>query len=552
MSKQITVESAVDDILNETVVKSSIKPGESLFGDKGKLVKVKQPKIAKPTPIKNNECFGSTVQMKKNHRKCKGPLANFEEDSEETMMTDEAIKENILGMFNHINSSVNGLNINEIIRQIGRQGVARNKIYRILQELINKRTLISDEYTKKIYLNDEAEEDFKDDGMSDDELHDRVIDYFDRSVSGSIGGISPTKAVKDIAKEVEVEQSRVAKAITDLLKDKVLIRGVEDGTLIYNSADSIEMDNLGDDLDEAPEEDAETISVTIPGGGDAPQPINNQETPETLKMKGWEEITPGTYQSPDGNTKYSITVPMESFDNSSINKSMKYNSKSEFVRLCEEFEAAMDEIDTFDGEDSTDGLDEFDSETTESETPAEDTVTVEFTPEEVEVLKSICSKLGLSVSDDTDVEVTEDDIEDDFVDDEATDEEANAELMDDFDSDFEDEDEDNEDVLNFEIEDEDDWDFDEDEESVADSSSSVYDGSGRQGAATMTRTTPSYDKSGKPVTSKIKVSSGHGADAARSNGGATTTRTTPSYDKSGKPVKSRQTSKAGQNVSLFD
>lgn len=446
-----------------------------------------------------------------------------------------SLKDEILSLFDDIYVQNSGLTTADILEHLQSAGSIfdKNKIMFELQNLINDKVLKLNSVTKKIYLNlDEDNEEQVDlSEFTETDLTDKVLDYFDTSVTAGVGGISIQIAVKDIKKETGTSKPEIMSCITKLLKNKQLKKGVTPGTIMVNSV----------------EEEESLIPVT-PGIGSSDYsnedlPLTNQETPESLKLKGWKEETPGIFMSPDGKSKYIL-----SREEKSINMHMSYHDK-QYEMLCEEFDRSLDEIENADI-DNTDGLDEFTDDTADEiedtdETDGEDDVTVTLTAHEAEVLQAILHKINGTTEDTAD-----------YVSDAATDEEANAELM--GDDDIEDEDfdseepaeEDEEDDIDWDSED---WDFDEDEETVADSSTSgVFDGSFSSGAPTMKKHTPAYDKSGKPITGKGHTPTAHGnaQDCAGRPGAPTMKKHTPAYDKSGKPVNSKVTSGVGK--SIFD
>ena len=468
----------------------------------------------------------------------KAKTVDFDEDEEFA----EDITEQILAQFDSIYAMANGLSTADILQKMqkNRSIFEKNKIMFGIQNLINSHQLRVDPATKKLFVNnDEAEEsEFTNiEEMTDKNIDDAILDYFDSSVTAGIGGISINEVVKDIKKETGSSKPEIMSCITKLLKDKKLQKGVTPGTIMLNSTD----------------EEEESLIPQTPGIGDSTnqnseQPLTNQETPESLKLKGWKEEMPGQFISPDGSVKYILSK-----EEKTINMCMGYKDVN-YEQLCEEFDRELDEIENSDI-DNTEGLDEFDSETEdmdmEDDTDFEDDsemITVELTKDEADILRKILAKV-----DGTDIEA-EDEVDDDFVDDAATDEEANAELMGDADlEEEEDEDEEWEDSedLDWGADEDEDWTFDEDEETLADDSTSgVYDGSFSDGAPVLKKHTVSVDRKNKPITGKGYTPTAHGSafDGAGRKGQPTMSKTTPAFDKSGKPVKSKTTSGVGKSI----
>ena len=470
----------------------------------------------------------------------KAETVDFEEDEEST----EDITEQILAQFDSIYAMANGLSTADILQKMqkNRSIFEKNKIMFGIQNLINSHQLRVDPATKKLFVNnDEAEEaEFTDiEEMTDKSLDDAILDYFDSSVTAGIGGISINEVVKDIKKETGSSKPEIMSCITKLIKDKKLQKGVTPGTIMLNSVD----------------EEEESLIPQTPGIGSSTnqnteQPLTNQETPESLKLKGWKEEMPGQFISPDGSVKYILSK-----EEKTINMCMGYKDVN-YEQLCEEFDRELDEIENSDI-DNTDGLDEFDSETEdmdmEDDTDFEDDgemITVELTKDEADILRKILAKVDGTDIADEDVDMEDED--DDFVDDAATDEEANAELMGDADLEEEEDEEweDSEDI-DWGADDDEDWTFDEDEESIADDSTSgVYDGSFSDGAPVLKKHTVSADRKNKPITGKGYTPSAHGSafDGAGRKGQPTMTKTTPAFDKASKPVKSKTTSGVGKSI----
>lgn len=470
----------------------------------------------------------------------KAKTVDFDEDEESA----EDITEQILAQFDSIYAMANGLSTADILQKMqkNRSIFEKNKIMFGIQNLINSHQLRVDPATKKLFVNkDEAEEsEFTDiEEMTDKSIDDAILDYFDSSVTAGIGGISINEVVKDIKKETGFSKPEIMSCITKLLKDKKLQKGVTPGTIMLNSVD----------------EEEESLIPHTPGIGgstnqNSEQPLTNQETPESLKLKGWKEETPGQFISPDGSVKYILSK-----EEKTINMCMGYKDVN-YEQLCEEFDRELDEIENSDI-DNTEGLDEFDSETEdmdmEDDTDFEDDsemITVELTKDEADILRKILAKVDGTDIADEDVDMEDED--DDFVDDAATDEEANAELMGDADLEEEEDEEweDSEDI-DWGADDDEDWMFDEDEESIADDSTSgVYDGSFSDGAPVLKKHTVSADRKNKPITGKGYTTTAHGSafDGAGRKGQPTMTKTTPAFDKTGKPVKSKTTSGVGKSI----
>ena len=473
----------------------------------------------------------------------KAETIDFEEDEESA----DDITEQILAQFDSIYAMANGLSTADILQKMqkNRSIFEKNKIMLSIQNLINRHQLRVDPATKKLFVNnDEAEEEqdeFTDiEELTNKSLDNTILDYFDSSVTAGVGGISINEVVKDIKKETGAAKPEIMSCITKLLKDKKLQKGVTPGTIMLNSTD----------------EEEESLIPQTPGIGshvdqNSEQPLTNQETPESLKLKGWKEETPGQFISPDGSVKYILSK-----EEKTINMCMGYKDVN-YEQLCEEFDRELDEIENSDI-DNTEGLDEFDSEAEDmdmeddADFDADDEmITVELTQGEADILRKILAKIdGTDIADeDTDIE----DSDDDFVDDAATDEEANAELMGDADVDTDEEDEeweDNEDI-DWGDDSDDDWSFDEDEESLADDSTSgVYDGSFSDGAPALKKHTPSADRKNKPITGKGYTPSAHGSafDGAGRKGQPTMSKSIPAFDKSGKPVKSKTTNGVGKSI----
>lgn len=465
-------------------------------------------------------------------------------DEDEEVPATITIEDEVISLFDSMPAMTSGLSVSNILAKLQKTEsiFEKNKIMYAIQELINSGRLREDSSTGKIHLvTEEAEEVPEvnlDQFIKDSSLSDKIIEYFDNSITGSVAGVSISEAVKDIKKETGAKKPEIMSCITKLLKNKKLKKGVTPGTIIINSAEEEE-----ESLIQVPTSDTSTQT------DNKDMPLTNQETPESLKLKGWKEENPNIFVSPDGNVKYILSK-----EGNSLNIYMNYKDK-EWEQLCEEFDAKLDAIESG-AMDNTDGLDEFESETDEFETDedvdfededSDEMVTVQLTKQEADTLRTILDKIeGVEEVeiDDDDKDAAEDD---DFIDDAATDEEANAKLLD---ADLEKEEDNEEEFKDIEW-DFDDLDTDEDEEELADAIDSVYDGSFSDGAPTFKKHTPAYDSKGKPIASKEHAPTAHGSahDCTERKGGATMQKHTAAYDKSGKPIKSKVTS--GVKKSIF-
>lgn len=210
-----------------------------------------------------------------------------------------------------------------------------------------------------------------------------------------------------------------------------------------------------------------------------------------------------------------------------------------FSKLCEEFEKEFDKVDVS-LDDSTEGLDEFADETEVSDEEGE-TVTMEIPHHLVDAITELAAIFSGS--------------EDEPVDDLATDEEATIDLMDgdgdEAEVSVEETDEDEEGC-----EDDEEFNFDEDEETIADTAGSIFDASfgPNEGGASVTKASTTLpEKRRKPIEGAYKPNAGGQAyDASTRNGGASVTKATPAFDKSGKPVASKVSQKAKSKNSIFD
>lgn len=463
--------------------------------------KVKIPPRFKGSP------FDSSVEKDyyKNETNC------FDEDEEDFEIDDQEIQDIILQQYEGIGPRTNGMALSDILGYFSvSDGVyPKNEVMRVLQDMINKNILEIDPITKKIFKS--LEEDEEDEFITPEEITDKekrndlidsVIDYFEQSTSGSVGGINLSQILKDVTSNTGASRAEVVQAIKDLLQSNILKKGVTEGTIILNSTSK---------TDEV-EEDAE-----------GPIPVINQETPETLRAKGWTETAPGIFVGPDGVQKYALTG--ESY-NTKLNKHMSNFNDDNFSKLCEEFEKEFDNVDVS-LDDSTEGLDEFADETEVSDKEGE-TVTMEIPRHLVDAITELAAIFSGS--------------EDEPVDDLATDEEATIDLMDG-----------DGDEAEVSIEE---TNFDEDEETIADTAGSIFDASfgPNEGGASVTKASTTLpEKRRKPIEGAYKPNAGGQAyDASTRNGGASVTKTTPAFDKSGKPVASKVSQKAKSKNSIFD
>ena len=461
--------------------------------------KVKIPPRFKGSP------FDSSVEKDyyKNETNC------FDEDEEDFETDDQEIQDIILQQYEGIGPRTNGMALSDILGYFSvSDGVyPKNEVMRVLQDMINKNILEIDPITKKIFKSleeDEEDEFITPEEITDEEkgndLIDSVIDYFEQSTSGSVGGINLSQILKDVTSNTGASRAEVVQAIKDLLQSNILKKGVTEGTIILNSTSK---------TDEV-EEDAE-----------GPIPVINQETPETLRAKGWTETAPGIFVGPDGVQKYALTG--ESY-NTKLNKHMSNFNDDNFSKLCEEFEKEFDKVDVS-LDDSTEGLDEFADETEISDEEGE-TVTMEIPRHLVDAITELAAIFS--------------DSKDEPVDDLATDEEATIDLMDG-----------DGDEAEVSIEE-----TDEDEETIADTAGSIFDASfgPNEGGASVTKASTTLpEKRRKPIEGAYKPNAGGQAyDASTRNGGASVTKTTPAFDKSGKPVASKVSQKAKSKNSIFD
>lgn len=460
--------------------------------------KVKIPPRFKGSP------FDSSVEKDyyKNETNC------FDEDEEDFETDDQEIQDVILQQYEGIGPRTNGMALSDILGYFSvSDGVyPKNEVMRVLQDMINKNILEIDPITKKIFKSleeDEEDEFITPEEITDEEkgndLIDSVIDYFEQSTSGSVGGINLSQILKDVTSNTGASRAEVVQAIKDLLQSNILKKGVTEGTIILNSTSK---------TDEV-EEDAE-----------GPIPVINQETPETLRAKGWTETAPGIFVGPDGVQKYALTG--ESY-NTKLNKHMSNFNNDNFSKLCEEFEKEFDKVDVS-LDDSTEGLDEFADETEVSDEEGE-TMTMEIPRHLVDAITELAAIFS--------------DSEDEPVDDLATIEET---------------DEDEESAEG--CEDDEEFNFDEDEETIADTAGSIFDASfgPNEGGASVTKASTTLpEKRRKPIEGAYRPNAGGQAyDASTRNGGASVTKTTPAFDKSGKPVASKVSQKAKSKNSIFD
>lgn len=479
--------------------------------------KVKIPPRFKGSP------FDSSVEKDyyKNETNC------FDEDEEDFETDDQEIQDVILQQYEGIGPRTNGMALSDILGYFSvSDGVyPKNEVMRVLQDMINKNILEIDPITKKIFKSleeDEEDEFITPEEITDEEkgndLIDSVIDYFEQSTSGSVGGINLSQILKDVTSNTGASRAEVVQAIKDLLQSNILKKGVTEGTIILNSTSK---------TDEV-EEDAE-----------GPIPVINQETPETLRAKGWTETAPGIFVGPDGVQKYALTG--ESY-NTKLNKHMSNFNDDNFSKLCEEFEKEFDKVDVS-LDDSTEGLDEFADETEVSDEEGE-TMTMEIPRHLVDAITELAAIFS--------------DSEDEPVDDLATDEEATIDLMDgdgdEAEVSIEETDEDEESAKG--CEDDEEFNFDEDEETIADTAGSIFDASfgPNEGGASVTKASTTLpEKRRKPIEGAYRPNAGGQAyDASTRNGGASVTKATTTFNKSGKPITSKVSQKAKSKNSIFD
>lgn len=545
MNKNLSIDDAVDSILREeNNIVGNLQPGKPITGTMP-CPKATQNKVRIPPPIKGSEFDSSVERNLYKQKKCK--KNNCEEDAEE-ILPDEEVKEIILQQFNGLTSRTTGIALHDLLGyfQTIPEEYSKNQIMRILQRLINKNQIKLDTITKKMFLcNDEDEEDAEDTEFLVDEedaeedyitpeeiindeepsLTNDIEEYFQTSTAGSVSGIPYNQALKDLSIITGYAKQEIASSIKELMSSGILKKGVTDGTIIVNSIEE--------------EEEGSIIPTGVNNNSTLPIPIMNQETPETLKAKGWTEISPGMFLGPDGVQKYAIT---EDFNYSGINKFMSYKD-DDMEKLFEEFDSQFAEIEGFDDSDNmenTDGLDEFETEEN-IDIEGDGEITITLSQDEADILDRILKKIK-----------GEDVGEEELVDDLASDEEANIDLMGSDDDEFESEDdymtdEDAEDEFNF--------DFEEDEENIADENAGGnFDGSFSNGAPNLKKQTPpTGDFKRKPITGKGYTPTNRQAyDATGRDGSPKLQKQTPQYDKSGKPVNSNTTKKAGTKTSIFD
>lgn len=531
MTKSLSMAEAVDSILNEEYgTTGNLKPGEPITGEIP-CPDATRNKVELPPSIKGT-IFDSTVERDL-YNKNKKKKASCEED-EENQIPDDEVKEIILQQFEGMVPGTTGIALRDLLGffQTVPGEYSTGQIMRVLQNLINKKELRLDDITKKLFPGDvsEDEEDYltPEDVIEDEvTIKDEIVDYFQNSTSGSVGGVSLSQVIKDLTKETEHSKQEIIEGIKELMKDGVLKKGINDGTILFNSVSEEDIDASED------EEGSITPPTPVTSNNNSPAPVMNQETPETLKAKGWKEMTPGTFLSPDGVQKYIIA---EQLNQTLINKIMTYKDDS-FEALCEEFSEDYNDIEQFDSienADDTDGLDEFETTDEIELEDGDDEVTITLSKDECDILEKVLRKVRGDEAEDT---------EDDLVDDLATDEEANVDLLGD---DDEDEDEDDED-FNF--------DFEEDEENLTDDEANgLYIGTFNDGAPKMKKETPSYGNPRRqPIEGKYyKPSKKTVYDGTGRDGSARMTKETPAYDRSGKPASSDVTRKAGSRDSIFN
>ena len=476
--------------------------------------KVKIPPRFKGSP------FDSSVEKDyyKNETNC------FDEDEEDFEMGDQEIQDIILQQYEGIGPRTNGMALSDILGYFSvSDGVyPKNEVMRVLQDMINKNILEMAATDGNRLARVREDEFITPEEITDEEkgnnLIDSVIDYFEQSTSGSVGGINLSQILKDVTSNTGVSRAEVVQVIKDLLQSNILKKGITEGTIILNSTSKTN----------EVEEDAE-----------GPIPVINQETPETLRAKGWTETAPGIFVGPDGVQKYALTG--ESYK-TKLNKHMSNFNDDNFSKLCEEFEKEFDNVDVS-LDDSTEGLDEFTDETEISDEEGE-TVTMEIPRHLVDAITELAAIFSGS--------------EDELVDDLATDEEATIDLMDgdrdEAEVSVEETDEDEENAEG--CEDDEEFNFDEDEETIADTAGSIFDASfgPNEGGASVTKASTTLpEKRRKPIEGAYKPNAGGQAyDASTRNGGASVTKTTPAFDKSGKPVASKVSQKAKSKNSIFD
>lgn len=553
MNKSLSMADAVDSILKEEYgTVGDLKPGEPIT-KKIPCPKATLNKVKKPESIKGT-IYDSSVERDL-YNKGKKKKISCEED-EEAQVPDEEVREIVLQQFEGLEPRTTGIALRDLLSffQTMPGEYSKSQIMRVLQNLINKKELKIDEMTKKLFpadanedeedidLNDneesaqiEAEFDSEDEesyitpeDITEDEftINDEIINYFQNSTSGSVGGINLSQVVKDLIKETNRSKQEIIEGIKELMKDGTLKKGVTDGTILFNSISEEDIDNV--------EEEEGSISP-ITNTNNSPVPVMNQETPETLRAKGWTEIVPGTFLGPDGVQKYVIT---EQSNQTLLNKIMNYKDDS-FEALCEEFSDDFNEIEGFgavENPDDTDGLDEFEATDEIDIEDGDEEVTITLSKDECDILEKVLRKVK-----------GEEDTEEDLVDDLATDEEATIDLMGDDDEGFDGEEDEDDEDFNF--------DFDEDEENIADEDSSgTYDAAFNDGAAKLKKNTPGYGNPRRqPIEGKAyKPSKKSVYDAAGRDGAAKMTKETPAFDKSGKPISSETTKKAGSKDSIFN
>ena len=365
-----------------------------------------------------------------------------------------------------------------------------------------------DYYKNETNCFDEDEEDFETD---DQEIQDVILQQYE-----GIGPRTNGMALSDILGYFSVSdgvypKNEVMRVLQDMINKNIL-----------------EIDPITKKIFKSLEEDAE-----------GPIPVINQETPETLRAKGWTETAPGIFVGPDGVQKYALTG--ESY-NTKLNKHMSNFNDDNFSKLCEEFEKEFDNVDVS-LDDSTEGLDEFADETEVSDEEGE-TMTMEIPRHLVDAITELAAIFS--------------DSEDEPVDDLATDEEATIDLMDgdgdEAEVSIEETDEDEESAEG--CEDDEEFNFDEDEETIADTAGSIFDASfgPNEGGASVTKASTTLpEKRRKPIEGAYKPNAGGQAyDASTRNGSASVTKATPAFDKSGKPVASKVSQKAKSKNSIFD
>lgn len=512
-NKKFSVETAIDSILSEETV-GNFGNNTDFFGKKPTLTKTdKHVKLQKRKDIAGT-VFGSEIQC--------------EEDAEEDTL--EKISSIVF-------DSPNGISIMDIEENPMLINISTREIMRALQILSNKKKVKIENNIVRPVFNEDAEEDSDDMGKIIDEiidnetenpLEDAILSVLDDTVSGSVSGMSTKEIIKAVRDtDSSLTKPQIINAIKELMKQGKIVKGPIEGTLIINSVDNSEDEEIPTGVIRSSQPSSTKTQEN--------QALTNGETKETLKAKGWKENTPNVFTSPDGKEKFALTAESK---NLKLNKIMNTYKDDAFFALCEEVQNEIDKIENgydMPEDDTTAGLDELHSDATADDTE-EDAYTITLTKSEYDLFKSIAEKI-MAAADDAEDDDTEDDDTDEFTTDEATDEEANADLM---------------------SSDDDDVNFDDEEdaeESLDDSGNGVYDGSFSNGAPSLAKSTPAYGPARRaPITSKhLSPKGGQAYDGAQNAGAPRMSKQTPEYkSKSGKPVQSKQTSAAGTQKSLFE